>query len=138
MGGEGRDEVQEFCVYCPKAMALIGELDGVLADRCLPVSMTRKTDADIVLPFRSRLIEPEGKKLHTRIKQWAKANSKVVADTYDHLDVFTIKNDRLAELLLPLQAVLAVDDKERLPELAKYAESLDRKDAEQNPPVSDC
>ncbi len=134
MGGERYDEVKEFSAYCPKAVALIGDLDGVLADRCLPIRMTRKTDADAVLPYRSRLVDTRSVKLKMRIKRWAMVNKKAIADVFDHLGVFPLQNDRLAELLLPLQAVLTVADKSRLPELQEYAAAIDTKDVETETP----
>lgn len=134
VGGEGHNLVQDFAVYSPKVVALIGDLDGVLADRCLPIYMRRKTDDEEVLPFRSRLVEPEGTKLHDRLEVWAEEHAEQIAKTYDSLDVFPIGNDRLAELLLPLQAVLMTANKSRMGELAEYARALDLKDAETESP----
>jgi hypothetical protein len=134
VGGEGHDQVQEFPVYSPKVVALIGDLDGVLADRCLPIYLRRKTPDEDVLPFRSRLVEPMGRELHDRLSAWADEHAERVAKVYDTLDVFPIANDRLAELLLPLQAVLTAADESRLDELAEYAKALDAKDAETESP----
>lgn len=134
VGGEGRDQVQEFGVYSPKVIALIGELDNVLADRCLPVGLKRKTTDDHVESYRSRVVDPIGKEIATGIEGWAETNGERAADVYDKLDVFPIENDRLAELLLPLQAVLTVADESRLPELKQYAETIDHKDAETETP----
>jgi hypothetical protein len=125
VGGEGNAEIQEFKIYSPKVVALIGELDGVLADRCLPIDMKRKTAADLVQPYRSRIVGPIGTKLHVKLKAWAEKHSAQVAKVYDHLDVFPIQNDRMAELLLPLQAVLMVADPKSLPSLEEYALGLD-------------
>jgi hypothetical protein len=134
MGGEHFDEVKDFSVYCPKAISAIGDFDGVLADRCLAIRLKRKTATDVVLPFRSRLIGPLGEKLKARLEKWAAKNKKKVSDIFDHLDVFPIKNDRLAELLLPLQAVLTVVAEDRLPDLAEYAKAIDKQDAETESP----
>ena len=40
---------------------MIGELDGVLADRCLPIPMKRKMAADKVMAYRSRVVAPIAK-----------------------------------------------------------------------------
>jgi hypothetical protein len=128
VGGKDRNEIQEFHVYSPKVIALIGKLDNVLADRCLPVSMKRKTKADTVQHYRSRVVGPIGAKLLKEIEQWAKKHGKRIAKIYDTLDTFDMENDRLAELLLPLQAVLVVVDKDRLVELEQYAKVLDKAD----------
>ncbi len=134
VGGEGHDQIQEFEVYSPKVVALIGDLDGVLADRCLPIYLRRKMPDEDVLPFRSRLVDPTGRELHDRLAAWVDEHADRVAKVYDTLDVFPIANDRLAELLLPLQAVLRIADESRLDELAEYAKVLDAKDAETETP----
>jgi putative DNA primase/helicase len=128
VGGESNSEIQEFGIYAPKVIALIGELDGVLADRCLPIDMRRKTVADTIQPYRSRIVEPIGKALHAKLEHWAKKYAKRVAAIYDHLEAFAIRNDRMAELLLPLQAVLKVADPASLKLLESYAHSLDERD----------
>jgi hypothetical protein len=130
VGGEGRDQIQEFSVYSPKIVALIGDLDGVLADRCLPVQLKRKTGVDEVEQYRSRVVEPIGRDLSKEIEKWALAHSQKVADVFDCIEPFPIQNDRMAELLLPLQAVLTVADPGLLPSLEQYADALDAKDRE--------
>src|SRR5262249_49410145 len=59
----------------------------------------------------------------------AKAVKDQVQKVYDHLEPFPIENDRMAELLLPLQAVLqVVGGGDRLELLESYAHSLDERD----------
>jgi len=128
--GDNHDAT-EYSVYCPKVIALIGDLDAVLADRCLPVQMSRKNEDDQVEKYRSRLVEPLGKALSEALDQWAEANREQVAAVYDQLEPFGIANDRMAELLMPLQAVLTVAGKEHLPTLERYAQALDERDREQ-------
>jgi hypothetical protein len=134
--GRNRDKIEEFCTYCPKVIAKIGNLDSVLGDRCLPVRLERKTAADRVDPYRSRVVEPLGKQLAGKLEKWAKDNGKKVAGVYDTLEPFPIQNDRMAELLLPLQAVLTLAGPEGLPILKGYADDLDERDrqAEQKSP----
>lgn len=109
-GGPNRDTVERFSVYGPKIVANILPLDPVLADRCLPVEMVRKTAADAVEPFRSRVAGPAAEELRSELEKWAEENRGRVAEVYDKTEPFAISNDRLAELLTPLQAVAAVDD----------------------------
>jgi hypothetical protein len=130
-GGERYEDIQEFPVYGPKVFALIGELDGVLADRCLPVEMARKTRGDTVERFLSRDVDPKGKALHDRLARWAEANADRVRGVYDALEPFDIRSDRMAELLLPLQAVLTVAEPGALLTLKTYARRLDERDKEQ-------
>lgn len=130
--GEQHDKIVEFAVYSPKVFALIGDLDGVLADRCLPVRLERKTKEARVERYRSRIIEPIGKALGEKLEKWTKSNAKKVSEIYDHLEPFPIENDRMAELLLPLQAVLVVAaGDEALEILSDYATDLDERDREQ-------
>jgi hypothetical protein len=141
-------EVKGFNVYCPKVIATTGDLDPVLGDRCLPVRMVRKTEESTVERYRSRVVEEEGKDLRRELEEWAASNKERVTEVYDSLDLLpSIRNDRLAELLLPLQAVLGVDDEagsagidgfprgeggrgavgDLLPVLERYANELDKK-----------
>ncbi len=130
--GERHDQIVEFTVYSPKVFAMIGEPDGVLADRCLPIPMKRKTAADVVMPFRFRVVGPIGEEIRDKLEKWAESNRKNVTEVYDKLEPFAIQNDRMAELLLPLQAVLTVAGGERPLELLRqYALKLDERDREQ-------
>jgi Protein of unknown function (DUF3631) len=144
--GANNDQVAEFNVYSPKVFAMIGEPDGVLADRCLPVSMKRKTKEDKVKRYRSRVVEADGKTLHDKLEQWAQENAEKIAEIYDSIEPFDIENDRMADLLTPLQAVLTLLERSEgmegsegisegrgrsLQKLQQYAKGLDERDKEQ-------
>lgn len=130
VGGANNDEVKEFGIACPKVLASIGKPDGVVLDRCLEAEMRRKTAADSVRPYRSRVAEPEGEAIRTQLEAWATANQGRVQQVYDALEPFDLENDRLAEMLLPLMAVATVVAPDRLPELEEYAESIQAKERE--------
>ncbi len=118
----------DFYVYGPKIFAMIGEPEGVLADRCLSVRMRRKTanETYAVDHYRSREVEPKAKKLRAFIKLWADKHREAVREVYQHQEHFQIGNDRLADLLLPLQAVLEATGGGRpLDLLEEYARELD-------------
>jgi hypothetical protein len=121
-------EAKEFSIYSPKVFAMIGYPDGVLADRSLPVPMRRKTDTDEVQRYRSRTIEPRGHEIRDQLKAWSEENSEYAALLYDALEPFDIENDRMAELLLPLQCVLRIEGGEGMETLERYAFSLDERD----------
>jgi putative DNA primase/helicase len=133
-GGQRMDEIQEFSVYGPTVFAMIGEPDSVLADRCLPVALRRKTKQDQVQRYRSREVEEIGAEVKAELEQWARENVEKVKEAYDRLEPFAIENDRMADLLMPLQAVVSVADLDGSDGLAgilrKYAESLDVRDQE--------
>jgi len=131
-GGERHDKIEEFAIYCPKVFAMIGDPDGVLADRCLPVPLKRKTKDDVVERYRSRVVEQRGEKLKASLEQWAQDSQAQVSKVYNGLEPFLIENDRMAELLLPLQAVATVaGDGQVLNVLYQYAVGLDERDQEQ-------
>ena len=124
------DQIVEFSVYGPKVFAMIGEPDAVLADRSLPVALRRKTKDDEVRRYRSREVEEAGKAVRDKLEQWAADKAAEVASIYATIEPFDIENDRMADLLMPLQAVLAVAAPDRLKELEEYAKELDKRDRE--------
>jgi hypothetical protein len=66
-------ELVDFPTFCPKAIAGIGSLPDTVADRSIPVRLTRKLASENVERFRRRLIEPEASALRAEIELWAKA-----------------------------------------------------------------
>lgn len=122
-------EPTRFSLYSPKIFAQIGQPDGVLADRCLPITMKRKTKADAVRKFRYRITKAGGEALRAVLEQWAADNADKVTEVYNALEPFDIDNDRMADLLLPLQAVLIVAGS-GLDVLRSYAEALEDRDRE--------
>jgi hypothetical protein len=125
-------EPATFSIYCPKVIAMIGEPDGILADRCFPVRLKRKSKADVVKRCRSKEVGGVGLKLNEWIQGWVEKHKTDVASTYEKLEPFDIDNDRMADLLLPLQAILKVNGEEGFLELLKgYAEGLGERDRRQ-------
>lgn len=132
-GGERYDEIQEFSVYSPKVFAMIGPLDSVLADRCIAIPMERKTKEQQVERYRSRIVKERGSKLTSELKGWVKRNRDRVRKTYDSMEPFEIENDRMAELLVPLQSVLAVaGGAGAMATLKRFAASIDERDRHQD------
>jgi hypothetical protein len=129
-GGPNRDQIQEFQVYCPKAFAMIGDPDEVLADRSLPVRMKRRARNEPVKRYREKEIKQEAEKLQGKIKKWVKTNARKVAEIYQGIEPFDIDNDRMADVLMPLQAVLEVSDPAAIEKLSQYAWGLDERDKE--------
>jgi hypothetical protein len=122
--------VRKYSIYSPKVIALVGKLDSILADRCLPVDLERKTNADFVERYYSQFVEPIGKALHDELEKWATSNANQVAEVYRDILPFPINNDRMAELLMPLQAVLQVAAPELLEILESYAVGLDEREGD--------
>jgi hypothetical protein len=126
--GKKMEEVKEFPTYSPKIFAQIGEPDAILADRSLPIEMKRKTDSDFVQSFRMREVQPRAKALRDRLEQWAADNVEEAIRIYSEIEQLDIENDRRADLLLPLQTVLRIDDPDKLGALSAYADNLDERD----------
>lgn len=66
-------EPERFNVWCPKSLALIGDLPGTLADRSIVIPMERKKRAEKVKPLRAT----EGaqrKEIHRKILRWYEDN----------------------------------------------------------------
>jgi len=127
-GGKKMEEVKEFPTYSPKVFAQIGEPDGVLADRSLPIEMKRKTEQDIVQRFRMREVQLRAKALRKRLEQWAADNERAATTIYSTIEPLDIENDRMADLLMPLQAVMSIDGGDGLDTLSAYATHLEERD----------
>jgi hypothetical protein len=111
--GQNHDPT-DFPVYCPKVLSLIGKLDGITADRCLPVLMKRKKKGEVVAKYRSKVAAQEAKVLCDLLEKWSQdaRTLQAIEAAYESLEPFDMANDRMAELLLPLQAVLSVAAKQ--------------------------
>ena len=73
--GEGKKmRVEQFDVFCPKAVASIGQLPDTVQDRAIVVQLTRRARSETLEPFRFRTAEREA----LPIREWWEALS---ADT---------------------------------------------------------
>lgn len=128
-GQANYDKVKSYSVWCPKVMALVGAPDNILADRCLPIAIRRKTSEDVVKPFIMRTQSPIGKSIALRLKKWAGEWKKVAGLVYEDVATRPLKidNDRFAELLMPLQTVLKISGN-GLNLLEDYAYDLNERD----------
>jgi len=68
--GEGQD-LQDFSVYCPKALAGIGQLPDTVSDRSIPIRLQRKRSTDKVDRFRYRDASVSGGVIRERLATWA-------------------------------------------------------------------
>jgi len=136
MGGKQMDEVRKFKVFTPKALALIGNLTDVLADRSIELRMKRRAPKEHVAPFDYRRVRRKTKNLRKQIRQWAKDHSKDVRHASWKMKSPAGLEDRDAELWRPLFAVVSVADPGRLPQLEKIARTLTAKKAADDSAVS--
>jgi hypothetical protein len=63
-----RHELRDFAVFCPKAIASIGDLPDTIGDRSIPIRLQRKAPGEVVERFRRRRLEAEAELLRQRMK----------------------------------------------------------------------
>jgi hypothetical protein len=70
----------DFSVFCPKAIAGIGDfLPDTVVDRSIPIAMNRKASREEVSSFRFRHVTKESVQLRNRLETWAEYNIQEVA-----------------------------------------------------------
>jgi len=99
--GEGRAQrIEEFPIFCAKALAGIGELPDTVADRSIPVRLARRRRSEPVERFRYRAAERESATLRDGLTQtMAEAVSLLRTRSPE---IPPILNDRAGELWEPL------------------------------------
>ena len=117
--GEDGYEPQEFNVYCPKVLVLIGNLNDTLADRCIPIGMRRRRSCEPVERFFYSQAERDAKRSRREVERWAKFSRTKVKRCHRR-DVEFLE-DREAELWSPLFTVCAAADPDRLEQLKVIA-----------------
>jgi Protein of unknown function (DUF3631) len=92
-----------FSVFCPKAIAGIGELPDTIADRAIPIRLKRKARTEHAERFRRRDVEAEAKRLYMDASAWAEHAVPALTDARpalpDELD------DRAQDAWEPLLAI---------------------------------
>jgi hypothetical protein len=78
MGGQQRDKLEEFEVFCSKALSGIGRLPDTIEDRSIGIELKRKIPGEEVKRFRKRPAEVDAAPLKERIEQW------VAGELLDH------------------------------------------------------
>jgi hypothetical protein len=72
-------EARTFSTWCPKAIAMIGKLEGTIQDRAIEVRMRRKTNAETTEVLRADRIPDEFACVHRQAVRWASDNSGELA-----------------------------------------------------------
>ena len=108
-----------------KALALIGELTDVLADRSIRVRMHRRAPHEAVARFRRTRVRGETEDLRRRLEAWAVANEARVREAYALVDPPAWLNDRAADNWSALWAVVKVAAPDRLQDLEAAARALE-------------
>jgi hypothetical protein len=117
-------KVRHFPVYGPKAFAAIGTLPDTLADRCIHVTMQRKTPSQSVDRFLQGRAKADAEPVRESLVEWAETRSESVQAEYEGMNDLKFLSDRDADLWMPLFAVCTVAAPERLSELQRCAVAL--------------
>jgi hypothetical protein len=108
-------EVEEFDVYCPKAIAGLKAMADTLEDRSLQIVLQRKRPGESER-FGFSKFDREATLLRDRLRVWALGQAPALATLADSsaLETLTrdLADDRLAELVEPLLAVALLADGE--------------------------
>jgi hypothetical protein len=64
-------ESRSFAVFCPVALAGIGNLPDTLSDRSLVIVMRRRKPQEAVAKFRYRVVRPLAEAMRDKVAQWA-------------------------------------------------------------------
>jgi hypothetical protein len=104
VGDGAKIRVEEFEVFCPKALVGIGELPETLATRSLRIRLERRAVGEHVERFRYRAAADLAEPLRLDLAQWAESDvgqelAKSRPDLPDEL------NDRTQDALEPLIAI---------------------------------
>jgi len=100
--GDGSNmRVEHFEVYCPKALAGIGDLPDTIADRSIPIRLARRARQESVARFRYRIAKAEAAPIYEGLVAWAA--SADLADSYPGAP--EILGDRAADCWEPLLAI---------------------------------
>jgi hypothetical protein len=121
-GAQENFEPESFEIFGPKALVLIGRLQGTLADRCIEIRMERRSKTEVQRFRFERERVNAAPMLHDSAK-WAKEHEQDVSEYYQNNDV-PFLHDRDAELWLPLFSICAVAAPHRLSELETSAKRL--------------
>lgn len=114
-------EVRHFPVYGPKAFAAIGTLPDTLADRCIHVTMQRKTPSQAVGRFLQGRAKADAEPVRESLVEWAQTFHESVCRAYENMNDLKFLSDRDADLWMPLFAVCTVAAPKRLDELQRCA-----------------
>jgi hypothetical protein len=113
-----KHEVQEFEVFCPTALAGIGNLPATIMSRGIIIPMRRRSPHERVEPFRARVQEPVGHALRDRLEIWAQEVGIAAGNAWPLMPERVV--DRNAEVWEPILAIADAAGGE-WPELARAA-----------------
>ena len=100
----GKDfAVKDFSVFCPKAIAGIGELPDTVSDRSIPIILRRKSASEHVIRFRSRDATEAGLPIREDLERWADVSVPLLEQSRPTIPPEL--GDRAADVWEPLLAI---------------------------------
>ncbi len=116
-------EVVDFECYCPKAFVLIGDVYDTLRDRCIMVTMRRRSPIEAASEnkFRRAMVEPEAANLRDKMHALVMDHQSEIESAYAEMHSLSFLNDRDEELWSSLFAMARVLCPNRMDELTKAA-----------------
>ena len=101
---EGKNFVpRDYETFCPKAFAGIGKLPDTVADRSIPIRLTRKLPGEEVARFRRREVESETTPIREQAALWAAETADFLAEAEPSLP--DALGDRQQDCTEPLLAI---------------------------------
>lgn len=122
---KGEFRLEPFDCFGFKAVALIGSLTDVLADRSIRIYMHRRAPHERVERFRRLRVRAETEDLRRRLEAWATANEARVREAYLRTEPPGWMHDRAADNWSVLWAVVEAADPSRLGDLEASAQALE-------------
>jgi hypothetical protein len=98
-------EVQHFKVFCAKAFAGIGTLPDTIADRSLPIRLTRKSRGETVERLRDRNAKILAQPIVDDLEAWAKREDVIKSLSAARPAEVLELSDRQADICEPLLAI---------------------------------
>jgi Protein of unknown function (DUF3631) len=95
--------VEDFEVYCCKALAGLGRLPDTVADRAIPVRLQRRAKGETVARFRYREVELETADIRQWLEGWGSEAIEYLRDARPHLP--DALDDRACDGWEPLLAI---------------------------------
>ncbi len=103
VGQDAALKVEDFDVFCPKAIAGLRDLPDTIADRSIPIKMKRALAGEIRKRFYRREVEPTAAKLRERIEACATALISALQEARPGR--IPELNDRENDIVEPLLAI---------------------------------
>jgi hypothetical protein len=106
--GKGSNyRVQEFSVFCAKAFAGIGRLPDTVADRCIPIPLTRRARDESVQRLRKRDAETATAAIRATLESWSRQEGLVKKLRASRPEIPDELDDRQADIC---ESVLVIAD----------------------------